>query len=32
MLRLIFHGFVVMVGVLILAGAVNTAIVGSNAF
>ena len=30
MLRLIFHGFVVMVGVLILAGAVNTAIVGSN--
>jgi amino acid transporter len=30
MLRLVFHGFVVMVGVLILAGAVNTAIVGSN--
>jgi amino acid transporter len=30
MLRLIFHGFVVLVGVLILAGAVNTAIVGSN--
>src|ERR671922_700256 len=28
--RLIFHGFVVIVGVLILAGAVNTAIVGSN--
>jgi amino acid transporter len=30
MLRLIFHGFVVLVGTLILAGAVNTAIVGSN--
>jgi hypothetical protein len=29
-LRLIFHGFVVVVGTLILAGAVNTAIVGSN--
>jgi amino acid transporter len=29
-LRLLFHGFVVVVGVLILAGAVNTAIVGSN--
>jgi hypothetical protein len=29
-LRLMFHGFVVLVGVLILAGAVNTAIVGSN--
>ncbi len=29
-LRLIFHGFVVLVGTLILAGAVNTAIVGSN--
>ncbi len=28
--RLIFHGFVVAVGTLILAGAVNTAIVGSN--
>ena len=28
--RLIFHGFVVLVGVLMLAGAVNTAIVGSN--
>ena len=28
--RLIFHGFVVIVGILILAGAVNTAIVGSN--
>src|SRR5260370_35246717 len=28
--RLIFHGFVVVVGPLILAGAVNTAIVGSN--
>ena len=29
-LRLVFHGFVVLVGTLILAGAVNTAIVGSN--
>ena len=29
-LKLIFHGFVVLVGTLILAGAVNTAIVGSN--
>src|SRR5277367_4246656 len=29
-LRMVFHGFVVLVGVLILAGAVNTAIVGSN--
>ena len=29
-LRLIFHGFVVLVGTLILAGAVNTAIIGSN--
>jgi amino acid transporter len=29
-LRLVFHGFVVVVGTLILAGAVNTAIVGSN--
>src|SRR5215831_9351332 len=28
--RLIFHGFVVVVGTLMLAGAVNTAIVGSN--
>src|ERR1700723_766023 len=28
--RLIFHGFVVVVGAIILAGAVNTAIVGSN--
>src|SRR6202166_3699491 len=28
--RLIFHGFVVVVGTLILAGAVKTAIVGSN--
>src|SRR5258708_28551300 len=28
--RLIFHGFVVVVGTLILAGAGNTAIVGSN--
>ena len=30
MLRLVFHGFVVLVGTMILAGAVNTAIVGSN--
>src|SRR5579859_140796 len=30
MLRIIFHFFVVFVGVLILAGAANTAIVGSN--
>ncbi len=29
-LRLLFHGFVVVVGVMILSGAVNTAIVGSN--
>src|ERR1700680_4343579 len=29
-IRLIFNGFVVVVGTLILAGAVNTAIVGSN--
>ena len=29
--RLIFHGFVVVVGTLILAGAVNTAIVGRMA-
>ena len=29
-LRLVFHAFVVVVGVLMLAGAVNTAIVGSN--
>jgi amino acid transporter len=28
--RLLFHSFVVLVGVLILAGAVNTAIIGSN--
>src|SRR5207245_754987 len=28
--RLVFHGFVVVVGTLILAGAVNTALVGSN--
>ena len=28
--RLLFHGFVVLVGVLILSGAVNTAIIGSN--
>ena len=30
MFRLVFHAFVVLVGTLILAGAVNTAIVGSN--
>ena len=29
-LRLMFHGFVVLVGIMILSGAVNTAIVGSN--
>jgi nucleotide-binding universal stress UspA family protein len=29
-LRLLFHGFVVVVGTIILSGAVNTAIVGSN--
>ncbi len=29
-LKLLFHAFVVLVGILILAGAVNTAIVGSN--
>jgi amino acid transporter len=29
-LKLLFHGFVVLVGVLILAGAVNTALIGSN--
>ena len=29
-LRLAFHAFVVVVGTLMLAGAVNTAIVGSN--
>jgi len=28
--RLLFHGFVVVVGTIILAGAVNTAIIGSN--
>ncbi len=28
--KLLFHGFVVLVGVLILAGAVNTAIIGAN--
>ena len=28
--RLFFHGFVVLVGTMILAGAVNTAIIGSN--
>jgi amino acid transporter len=31
LLRLAFHGFVVLVGVLILSGAVNTAIIGANA-
>lgn len=29
-LRLLFHGFVVVVGVLILSGAVNTSLIGSN--
>ncbi len=29
-LRLLFHGFVVLTGTLILAGAVNTSIIGSN--
>src|SRR5215470_3201404 len=29
-LKLLFHGFVVLVGVLILSGAVNTAIIGAN--
>jgi len=29
-LRLLFHGFVVLVGTVMLAGAINTAIVGSN--
>ena len=29
-LRLLFHGMVVLVGTLVLAGAVNTAIIGSN--
>jgi amino acid transporter len=29
-IRLVFHAFVVLVGTLILAGAVNTAIIGSN--
>ena len=29
-LRLLFHGFVVLVGTLILAGAINTSIIGSN--
>ncbi|MBV8206762.1 MAG: APC family permease [Acidobacteria bacterium] len=28
--RLLFHGFVVIVGILILAGAVNTAVIGAN--
>ncbi|HZU23735.1 MAG TPA: APC family permease [Terriglobales bacterium] len=28
--KLIFHGFVVLVGVLMLAGAVNTAVIGAN--
>ncbi len=31
LLRLLFHGFVVLVGVLILSGAVNTSIIGANA-
>ena len=31
MLKLLFHGFVVFVGVLILSGAVNTSIIGANA-
>jgi hypothetical protein len=30
MLKLLFHGFVVLVGVLILSGAENTSIVGAN--
>jgi amino acid transporter len=30
LLRLIFHGFVVIVGVLILSGAVNTSLIGGN--
>jgi amino acid transporter len=30
MLRLLFHGFVVVVGVLILSGAVNTSLIGAN--
>src|SRR5208337_5018739 len=29
-MRLLFHAFVVLVGVLILAGAVNTALIGAN--
>jgi hypothetical protein len=29
-IRFLFHGFVVLVGTLILSGAVNTAILGSN--
>src|SRR5207249_11997708 len=29
-LRLLFHAFVVLVGTLILAGAINTSIIGSN--
>jgi len=31
LLRLLFHAFVVLVGVLILSGAVNTAMIGANA-
>ena len=31
LLKLIFHGFVVMVGALILSGAVNTSMIGANA-
>jgi amino acid transporter len=30
LLKVIFHGFVVLVGVLMLAGAVNTAVIGAN--
>ncbi|MGI8961956.1 MAG: APC family permease [Bryobacteraceae bacterium] len=30
LLRLVFHGFVVIVGVLILSGAVNTSLIGAN--
>ena len=30
LLKLVFHGFVVLVGTLILSGAVNTAIIGAN--
>lgn len=30
LLKVIFHGFVVLVGILMLAGAVNTAVIGAN--